>query len=93
MGFIGSTCTALPRVGVSLKELPPPATGPGTGVIENNVSTARSTFARAWVNAHTYARTRFVIAGRPQTIVWAFTLSLRTSILWRSGRRSRRYSQ
>ena len=53
-----------------------------TGVIENNVSTARSTFARAWVNAHTDARTRFVIADRPQTIVWAFTLSSRTSI-WR----------
>jgi len=56
--------------------------GSGTGVIENNVSTARSTFARAWVNAHTDARTRFVIADRPQTIVWAFTLSSRTSI-WR----------
>jgi len=35
---------------------------PGTGVIENNFSTTRSTFARVWVNAHTDARTRFVIA-------------------------------
>ena len=34
------------------------------------------------MNAHTDARTRFVIADRPQTIVWAFTLSSRTSI-WR----------
>ena len=49
---------------------------PGTGVIENKHSTARSTFARVWVNAHTDARTRFVIADRPQTIVWAFTLNL-----------------
>ena len=46
------------------------------GVIENKVSTARSTYARMWVNAHTDARTRFVIADRPLTIVWAFTLSL-----------------
>ena len=53
-----------------------------TGVIENNYSTARSTFARLWVNAHTDERTRFVIADRPQTIVWAFSLSSRTSI-WR----------
>jgi len=50
---------------------------PGTGVIEINYSTARSTFARLWVNAHTDARTRFVIADRPQTLVWALlTLSL-----------------
>ena len=54
----------------------------GTWVIENNYSTARSTFSRLWVNAHTDERTRFVIADRPQTIVWAFTLSSRTSI-WR----------
>ena len=52
------------------------------GVIENKHSTARSTFARVTVNAHTYAPTQFVIADRPQTIVWAFTLSSRTSI-WR----------
>jgi hypothetical protein len=31
------------------------AGAPGTGVIENNVSTARSAFARMWVNAHTDA--------------------------------------
>ena len=37
---------------------------------------SRSTFARVRVNAHTDARTRFVIADRPQTIVCAFTLSL-----------------
>jgi len=49
---------------------------PSSGVIENNVSTVRSTFARVWVDAHTDARTRFVIADRPQTIVWAFTLNL-----------------
>ena len=48
----------------------------GTGVIENKHSTARSTFARVWVNAHTDARTRFVIADRPHTIVWAFTHNL-----------------
>ncbi len=56
--------------------------GTGTRVIQNHVSTARSTFVRLWVNAHTDAQTRFVIADRPQTIVWAFTLSSRTSI-WR----------
>ena len=56
--------------------------GSGRGVIENNYSTARSTFARLWVSDHTDERTRFVIADRPQTIVWAFTLILRTSI-WR----------
>jgi len=50
--------------------------GYDTGVIENNISTARSTFARVWVNAHTDVRSRFGIADRPQTIVWAFTLSL-----------------
>ena len=55
---------------------------PDTGVIENHYSTARSTVARMWVNAHTDERTRFVIAERPQTIVWALTLSSRTSI-WR----------
>jgi len=54
----------------------------GTGIIENNVSTARSTFARLSVNAHTHVWARFVIADRPQTIVLAFTLSSRTSI-WR----------
>ena len=48
--------------------------------VENKHSTARLTFARVRVNAHTDARTRFVIADRPQTIVWAFTLSSRTSI-------------
>jgi hypothetical protein len=58
------------------------AQGPDTGAIENKHSTARSTFARVRVNVHTDARTRFVIAGRPQTIVWAFTLSSRTSIWW-----------
>jgi len=58
---------------------PPP---PCAGVIENNVSTAISTFARVRVNAHTDAQTRFVIADRSQTIAWAFTLSSRMSI-WR----------
>jgi len=52
------------------------------GVVENKQSTARSTFVRVRVNAHTDPRTRFVIADRPQTIAWAFTLSSRTSI-WR----------
>jgi len=47
-----------------------------TGVIENKHSTARSTFARVWVNANTDERTRLVIADRPHTIVWAFTLRL-----------------
>ena len=42
----------------------------------NNYSTARSTFARVWLNAHTDVRTGFVIADRPHTLVWAFTLSL-----------------
>ena len=39
-------------------------------------------FSRLMGIAHTDARTRFVIADRPQTIVWAFTVSSRTSI-WR----------
>jgi len=50
--------------------------------MNNNYSTARSTFPRLRVNAHTDERTRFVIADRPQTIVWAFTISSRTSV-WR----------
>ena len=41
------------------------ATHGQTGVIENKHSTARSTFARVRVNAHTDARTRFMIADRP----------------------------
>jgi hypothetical protein len=55
---------------------------PSTGLIENDYSTARSTFARMWGHADRDARTRFVIADQPQTNVWAFTLSSRTSI-WR----------
>jgi len=80
-----STCAATPRIvhrldrdtsGCLVLARNSATAGPGTRVIENNVSTARSTFARVWVNAHTDARTRFVIADRPQTILWAFTLSL-----------------